>query len=1030
MPDDEEQGAIEPGNGRILGAGSNSLQKSIDQLNYSVQRLMTSSSGSMGGGGGRPPAVISAASSAPEPQRPSSAVAVRTDRFPAPVSWDSNDTGGSQTYSWGTPQRTSQRASLPPTPQTGAGWVAAGPDTINKDNLNSSGGGGSSFSPSTARRWISRVQTFGNNMLKQALPMDNYAQFAAIQQGSPYGADGTNGGNVNSIRKYVFGSQNRNNIMWAQNSQDASTAAFTASRDSGYTALSPGTRNVNPQFSGYMGNIKDLSVLNPMMSAASAANTVGTLGSTRGLYASMMFGYQPVLGPGGQVNRSALGGFTDSVMRSAYGKTSVTPQQLTASLGQNGVLNSNINAYVNAAGGNQQTVQSLEDYITGRNTARQHGVSGTKFDDLLNTYESGGSAGKAAGSQLKKFGVTNSILQSQKDVSAASAQNTSDLLDSFGPAIKKANEALADLYDMVNKIVNIPGLKQLIGYTGAFGAVFGGAAGALVGGAAGFGAARVLGGTVASGTVGSLAARSGGAGARLAGAATTTAALGGAAVFLASAAGGEHWGSVTNKMDAFKQWEKESNNVPDIGKLKSKQFEADYNKFAKIWDQAQKSNTAGRTTGNDGVGGGAASAGAGGGGGSSKGSVVNGKTAAGAITSALDELGKPYAWGGTGPDSWDCSGLMQHAYGSIGVRIPRTSEQQMGIGEAIKMGDERPGDLMFPYPGHVVMYLGNGKIVEAPRTGENVRTASVNEYGKYAAIRRVVGAVGNVSGLDSGSAAQKPMADNAGGDAGSQVIGSGDYGSSEEVDTIQAALSSVIGAVGSTGQTASSSKANTVPSASTSGPWKKDSQSVQKAKALGKQLAAQMYNWTGGQWDALDKLWTGESGWRWWADNPSSHAYGIVQALPGSKMASAGKDWKTNPATQEKWGMKYIHDRYGDPINAYNTWSKRSPHWYNTGAWEIPNDQVAMVHKGEMVIEKPKADTIRNALMQDVVNVKSPSGSSAKSGGSGLTLVFNNGSVSFNVSGSIGESQAQSAAATFAQTLASDDRLKSLARGL
>jgi hypothetical protein len=129
--------------------------------------------------------------------------------------------------------------------------------------------------------------------------------------------------------------------------------------------------------------------------------------------------------------------------------------------------------------------------------------------------------------------------------------------------------------------------------------------------------------------------------------------------------------------------------------------------------------------------------------------------------------------------------------------------------------------------------------------------------------------------------------------------------------------------------------------------------------------------------------------------------------------------------------MKYIHDRYGDPINAYGTWSKRSPHWYNTGAWDIPNDQVAMVHKGEMIIEKPKADTIRNALMQDVVNVKDgASNRSVKGSSGGLTLVFNNGSIAFSVTGTMGESQAQAAAASFAQTLANDERLKSLARGL
>ena len=60
-----------------------------------------------------------------------------------------------------------------------------------------------------------------------------------------------------------------------------------------------------------------------------------------------------------------------------------------------------------------------------------------------------------------------------------------------------------------------------------------------------------------------------------------------------------------------------------------------------------------------------------------------------------------------------------------------------------------------------------------------------------------------------------------------------------------------------------------------------------------------------------------ESGWNVYADNPSSSAYGIPQALPGSKMASAGADWATNPVTQIRWGLGYIQDRYGSPCGAW-----------------------------------------------------------------------------------------------------------------
>lgn len=66
------------------------------------------------------------------------------------------------------------------------------------------------------------------------------------------------------------------------------------------------------------------------------------------------------------------------------------------------------------------------------------------------------------------------------------------------------------------------------------------------------------------------------------------------------------------------------------------------------------------------------------------------------------------------------------------------------------------------------------------------------------------------------------------------------------------------------------------------------------------------YGWGDDQFNCLVKLWNRESGWRWSAENPISGAYGIPQSLPGYKMAQFGSDWKTNAATQIKWGLNYI----------------------------------------------------------------------------------------------------------------------------
>jgi len=79
------------------------------------------------------------------------------------------------------------------------------------------------------------------------------------------------------------------------------------------------------------------------------------------------------------------------------------------------------------------------------------------------------------------------------------------------------------------------------------------------------------------------------------------------------------------------------------------------------------------------------------------------------------------------------------------------------------------------------------------------------------------------------------------------------------------------------------------------------------------------------QFGCLDDLWNAESGWRWNAENASG-AYGIPQALPGSKMASAGADWQTNPATQIKWGLGYIKNIYGTPCGAWG--HEQADGWY------------------------------------------------------------------------------------------------------
>ncbi|MGI5470616.1 lytic transglycosylase domain-containing protein [Streptomyces sp. CA-132043] len=100
----------------------------------------------------------------------------------------------------------------------------------------------------------------------------------------------------------------------------------------------------------------------------------------------------------------------------------------------------------------------------------------------------------------------------------------------------------------------------------------------------------------------------------------------------------------------------------------------------------------------------------------------------------------------------------------------------------------------------------------------------------------------------------------------------------------------------------------------------KASYSIAETQAMARQMMPS------DQFQCFSNIVDHESGWNYRATNASSGAYGLVQALPGSKMASAGSDWQTNPATQIKWGLGYMNDRYGSPCGAWSFWQANS--WY------------------------------------------------------------------------------------------------------
>lgn len=98
------------------------------------------------------------------------------------------------------------------------------------------------------------------------------------------------------------------------------------------------------------------------------------------------------------------------------------------------------------------------------------------------------------------------------------------------------------------------------------------------------------------------------------------------------------------------------------------------------------------------------------------------------------------------------------------------------------------------------------------------------------------------------------------------------------------------------------------------------------SKAYARSYMQKKYGWGSGEFSALVSLWNRESGWDHRAMNPTSGAYGIPQSLPGDKMATEGSDWRTNPRTQIRWGLKYIQSTYGSPSATVAFWNSNG--WY------------------------------------------------------------------------------------------------------
>jgi cell wall-associated NlpC family hydrolase len=247
------------------------------------------------------------------------------------------------------------------------------------------------------------------------------------------------------------------------------------------------------------------------------------------------------------------------------------------------------------------------------------------------------------------------------------------------------------------------------------------------------------------------------------------------------------------------------------------------------------------------------------------------------VSWAEQQLGKPYQYAAAGPGSFDCSGLTMEALAQAGINVIHNANAQWQQTKAHTVAENRlaPGDLVFfagsdgtlTAPGHVGIYVGDGEIIDAPFTGAKVRFDPLTSIGGY------VGATDPYAAAPAGGA--------------------------------------------------------TVPAGGIAMPVPGGSASAAPAGLSLYQSFAQTLTtatWDPGQFAYLDLLWQRESGWNPAATNPVSGAFGIPQALPAVKMASAGLDWATDPYTQIIWGIDYIRAAYGTPQAA---WAHETTYgWY------------------------------------------------------------------------------------------------------
>lgn len=911
-------------------------------------------------------------------------------------------------------------------------------------------GGGGSFPGSPSRG--NRIATTLSAGAGIASAFNSYAtkNMNSMMQMNYFGTSSASIGGgtagINTAERLAF-----SNNYAALSVNDAAQAGYT----NAYTFGNPVFNGqANPAFVTGQSQANAFGYVSPTMGATAAAQAAQQTYAPRSFYAAQGLGIASPLLPGGVKN--SMSNIAQSIFTRTFGNQKINNAQFNAATAQGGSLSANLAYMGQQMGWSQATQQEYQNYLGGMVTAQSKGISQSSYATLTQQAAAGG---KGAQAQLKSLGIGNSAFEAQRDLTSTQTTRSEDVNETMATAFTTTTNVVNQFSSALTSLMKATGLDKLLGLGGGITApvsnALGGFSSAFGAGAGLMGAARLFGGS--GGLLGGLGSMFGGGGAAAsAGSSTINATMGANGVYnITSLAGGGSLagtlagvGTVaapivagTALFAAGADWLSNTALANQYGvPIPAGYNQNDFNAYEKIklkmmsgyrgtwprmaaqWETAYfKANPPGTGGKNDNIPMGGRS-----GGGSTSvvgNSLGNGASNLGAssaqvIKAAETQLGVPYSWGGENPGKgMDCSGLTQWAYAQAGVKIPRVAADQQKAGKPVATNATQPGDLLFMgNPAHhVVMSIGGGKIIEAPHTGAKVRIRSFSPS-EFTNAGRFVGNIGNTSSLLNGNSSSTATLNDlmgmAGGDLGSFI------GGTSELDAITSALSGGLGA-GSVPLSASSGSAAGTSGGTGTAPAGNASNSSSALQGYAKKLLSQ-YGWSG-EWGAFNNIVMAESGWNYKARNAQSGAYGIPQALPGSKMASAGSDWQSDGDTQLRWMMSYIKGRYGDPSNAWSFHQKNN--WYAAGAWNIDQDQAAQVHKGEMILPAKQAETVRNAINNAIAT------SSGRPVGSSSSITFGNIYVQLPQGYSGTQQEASSMAKTIVAAVEDNLRLKNLQAG-